>query len=65
VSPLGPWTRDNVLEFHIFILLLIWFIADRCKFYFTDIPRYWYMIKLYYGAWRGSRPSKTNWAGPR
>jgi hypothetical protein len=53
------------MTLHIFILLLIWFAADRCKFYFTDIPRYWYMVKLYYGAWR-SRPSRyTNSAGPR
>jgi hypothetical protein len=63
MSALDPWTRDNVLELHIFILLLIWFIADRCNFYFTDIPHYWYMIKLYWGAWRAKAP--TDYPGPR
>lgn len=49
---------------HIFILLLIWFIADRSGFYFNDIPRWWYTIKLYYGAWRNRR-RYGNDAGPR
>jgi hypothetical protein len=53
--PVVPWTRDNVLELHIFILLLVWFVADRSKFYFTEIPRYWYNISLTYGAWRSRR----------
>ena len=46
-----PWTRDQVLLLHIFVLLLVWFAADRCRFYFTDIPRYWYMITLYVSVW--------------
>ena len=34
MSHLGPWTRGDVLDLHIFILLLIWF---RCNLYFRDI----------------------------
>ena len=64
MSTLGPWTRDNVLELHIFVLLLVWFAADRCKLYFTDIPRYWYLTKLYVGAWLNSLP-RTNSRGPK
>jgi hypothetical protein len=67
MSHLGAWTRSDVMLLHIFILLLIWFVADRSKLYFTDIPRYWYMMKLYVSVWwkefRASKP--TNWAGPR
>lgn len=37
VSNLGPWTRGDVLDLHIFILLLIWLTLDRCNVYFADI----------------------------
>lgn len=37
MAPLGPWTRGDVLDLHIFILLLIWFTLDRCNVYFGDI----------------------------
>ena len=64
MSNLGPWTRDNVLELHIFILLLIWFVLDRFQIYFSDIPHWWYTIKLYYGAWR-NRNHRGDDPGPR
>jgi hypothetical protein len=32
-----PWTRGDVLDLHIFILLLIWFTLDRSNIYFTDV----------------------------
>jgi hypothetical protein len=35
-APLGPWTRGDVLDLHIFILLLIWFTMDRCNLYVAD-----------------------------
>jgi hypothetical protein len=63
--PTGPWTHGDVMLLHIFLLLFVWFLMDRFDFKFTDIPHYWYMFKLYYGAWR-NRPRKTgNWTGPR
>jgi len=37
MSHLGPWTRGDVLDLHIFILLLIWFTLDRCNIYLSDI----------------------------
>jgi hypothetical protein len=39
---LGPWTRGDVLDLHIFILLIIWMILDRSNIYFSDI---WNFIK--------------------
>jgi hypothetical protein len=36
-APLGPWNRGDVLDLHIFILLLIWFTLDRSNIYFTDV----------------------------
>jgi hypothetical protein len=51
MSNLGPWTRGDVLDLHIFILLLIWFTLDRFNIYLSEIPSYWYKIKLYVGAY--------------
>jgi hypothetical protein len=36
---LGPWTRGDILDLHIFILLIIWMILDRSNIYFIDILR--------------------------
>ncbi len=33
----GPWTRGDVLDLHIFILLVIWLLLDRFNIYFSDI----------------------------
>jgi hypothetical protein len=61
-----PWTHGDIMSLHIFILLFVWFIADRCKFYFTDIPRYWYMSCLYTRVWwKNRRKHPTDYAGPR
>ena len=37
MAPLGPWTRGDVLDLHIFILLVIWMLRDRFNVYFSDI----------------------------
>jgi len=37
MSHLGPWTRGDVLDLHIFILLIIWMLLDRSNVYFIDI----------------------------
>lgn len=34
---LGPWTRGDILDLHIFILLVIWMLLDRWNIYFSDI----------------------------
>jgi hypothetical protein len=34
---MGPWTRGDVIDLHIFILLLIWFTMDRCNIYGTRV----------------------------
>jgi hypothetical protein len=39
-APLGPWNRGDVLDLHIFILLLIWFTLDRCNIYVTDVTAF-------------------------
>ncbi len=33
---LGPWNRGDIIDLHIFILLLIWFTLDRCNIYLSD-----------------------------
>jgi hypothetical protein len=33
----GPWTRNEVLDLHILILLIIWMSLDRCNIYVADI----------------------------
>jgi hypothetical protein len=42
MAPLGPWTRGDVLDLHIFVLLVIWFALDRFNIYFRDI---WCLIR--------------------
>jgi len=43
---LGPWTRGDVLDLHIFILLLIWFTLDRLNIYFNELlPKLWRAAK--------------------
>ncbi len=37
MSHLGPWTRGDVLDLHILILLVIWMLLDRSNIYFSDI----------------------------
>jgi hypothetical protein len=34
---LGPWTRGDVLDLHIFILLIIWMLLDRNNIYFEGM----------------------------
>lgn len=36
MSPLGPWTRGDVIDLLIFFLLLIWFSLDRCNVYLRE-----------------------------
>jgi len=36
---LGPWTRGDVLDLHIFVLLILWMLLDRFNIYFVDIFR--------------------------
>lgn len=33
----APWTRGDVLDLHILILLIIWMLLDRFNIYFSDI----------------------------
>lgn len=40
MSNFGPWTRNEVLDLHIFILLIIWMTLDRAGIYFADILRW-------------------------
>jgi hypothetical protein len=35
-APLGPWNRGDIIDLHIFILLLIWCFMDRCNIYIAD-----------------------------
>jgi hypothetical protein len=37
--PTGPWTHGDVMDLHIFVLLLVWFVLDRSDIYFRDIAR--------------------------
>jgi hypothetical protein len=57
----APWTHGDIMTLHIFVLLVIWFFLDRFQIYFRDIPHWWYMIKLYWGAWTNRG---TNSRGP-
>lgn len=34
MNHLGPWTRGDLLDSGILILLVIWFTLDRCNIYF-------------------------------
>lgn len=36
----GPWTRGDVLDLGILILLVIWLMLDRLNVYFGDILGY-------------------------
>jgi len=45
--PTGPWTRGDVLDLHIFVLLLVWFVLDRSNTYFRDFLRWFNLAKLY------------------
>jgi hypothetical protein len=56
---LGPWNRGDVLDLHIFILLLIWFTLDRSNIYFTDI---WLFVQKLGRAWKQIR-TKEFWQG--
>ena len=43
---MSPWTRGDVLDLHIFILLLIWFTLDRLNIYFNELlPKLWRAAK--------------------
>lgn len=43
---LGPWNRGDVLDLHIFILLLIWFTLDRFNIYLNELlPKLWRATK--------------------
>jgi hypothetical protein len=36
----GPWTRGDVLDLCILLLLVIWLTLDRSNIYFTDIWKF-------------------------
>lgn len=61
MSSFGPWTRNEVLDLHIFILLIIWMTLDRSNIYFSDIVRALRLARLYLKAYF-MRP--TNSRGP-
>ena len=46
MSHLGPWTRGDVLDLHIFILLVIWMLLDRNQIYLDDyLKRAWSFVR--------------------
>jgi hypothetical protein len=42
-----PWTRGDILDLHIFILLLIWFTLDRSEIYFSTIRKAYRLGSMY------------------
>jgi len=56
---LGPWTRGDVLDLHIFVLLIIWMLLDRFNIYACDILNF--MRRL----WRATKQVCTYdfWTG--
>lgn len=48
MSHYGPWTRNEVLDLHIFILLIIWMLMDRNQIYLDGVFRFlWRKIKTW------------------
>lgn len=46
----AAWTRGDILDLCIFVLLVVWFVLDRSNIYFIDIFRaLWYgFLKVRY-----------------
>ncbi len=62
MSNLGAWTRGDILDLHIFILLVIWFTLDRSEIYFSTIRNAYRLGSMYLKAFF-IRPG-TNSRGP-
>lgn len=49
MSHYGPWTRNEVLDLHILILLIIWMLMDRNQIYLDGVVRFlwrWFWEKI-------------------